>query len=186
MLTIEQFIRLSQEVIIECKAGTLSLHSAAAKINASPFEYPFEGPAHPMMYKVADLAFQIAEAYRSEIADNTDWVLLTDTLHKFISGNWEPTCWILSAIYGEYDSGKLVLSYSAAIRRQNGETIIQTSSDKLKVAINRVVAEVNVKQTDERFLQNLILFMPDNTGTLKLASVHVEEYLTEPYSATKY
>ena len=184
MMTVEQFIEHCQAVIIGYKAGKLSLNSAAAKINASVFEYPFEGPAHPMVYKVADLAFDIAEDYRSEKDDKADWALLTKTLNSYITGDWEPTCWILSAMYGEYSDQKLTHSYSVSVRRQNGETLVETASEELKNAFTEVIGKLNVDQTDERYLQNLAKLTLTKIGKYKLANVEVAEYLMEPYYST--
>lgn len=184
MMNIEQFIEHCQIVVSEYKVGKSSLNTAAAKINASVFEYPFEGPAHPMVYKVADLAFDIAEDYRSEKDDKADWAALTKTLNNYITGNWEPTCWILSAMYGEYYDEKLTHSYGVAIRRQNGETLIETASEELKDTITKLINKLNKEQTDERYLQNLAKLVPVTIGKYKLASVEVAEYLTEPYYST--
>ncbi len=137
-----------------------------------------------MVYKVADLAFDIAEDYRSEKDDKADWALLTKTLNSYIAGDWEPTCWILSAMYGEYSDKILTHSYSVSVRRQNGKTLIETASKELESAIGKVIDELNADQTDERYLQNLAKFMPESSGRYKLANVGVAEYLTEPYYTT--
>ena len=181
MMILKQFIRHCQTVIADYDAGKLSLNGAAAKINTSPFEYPFKGPAHPMVYKVADLAFDIAEDYRSEKDDKLDWILLTKALNSYIAGDWEPTCWILSAMYGEYSGQKLTHSYSLSVRRQNGKTLVETASEELKNAVTEVIGKLNVEQTDERYLQNLAKLTPKKLGKYRLASVEVAEYLTEPY-----
>lgn len=184
MITVKQFIEQCQEVVSDYESGKQSLNNAAAKINASVFEYPFEGPAHPMIYKVADLAFDIAEDYRSEKDDKFDWAILTKTLSNYITGSWESTCWILSAMYGEYSDDKLMHSYSVAVRRQNGGTIIETASEDLKNTIIKTINELNKGQTDERYLQNLAKIAPGAIGKYKLASVEVAEYLIEPYYST--
>lgn len=184
MTNAEEFIRQCQGVISEHEAGKQSLNDAAAKINASPYDYPFEGPAHPMVCKVADLAFDIAEEYRSEKDDKADWTVLTKTLNNYVTGNWEPTCWILSAMYGEYEQNKLTHSYSVAVRRQNGETIVETASENIRDTISKVIQKLNTEQTDERYLQNLARIIPEVIGKYKLASVEVKEYLTEPYYST--
>jgi hypothetical protein len=184
MMNVEQFIEHCQTVTTEYKAGKLSLNTAAAKINASVFEYPFEGPAHPMVYKVADLAFDIAEDYRSEKDDKADWALLTGTLNKYIIGNWEPTCWMLGAMYGEYSGQKLTHSYSVSVRRQNGKTLVETASKELNNVATKLSGTLNVEQTDERYLQNLAKLIPEKVSKYKLANVEVAEYLTEPYYST--
>lgn len=181
MISIQQFIEQCQVVIAEYEAGKLTVNHAAAKIHANPFDYPFEGIAHPMIYKVADIACDIAEAWRSEKEDKADWVTLTKTLDNYLSGKWEPTCWILSAIYGEYSKDKLTHSYNMSVRRQNGKTLIETASPDIKNRINLTIKKLNREQTDERYLQNLARIMPLTINKYKLSGVEVREYLTEPY-----
>jgi hypothetical protein len=184
MINVKQFIEQCQEVIAEYEAGGQSLNDAAAKINASPFDYPFTSIAHPMIYKVAEIAFDIAENYRSEKEDKADWKILTKTLDNYIKGNWEPTCWILSAAYGEDHNGKLAHSYSMSVRRQNGKTLIETASPEIKNEITANIKKLNNEQADERYLQNLARILPTNIDKYKLISVEVREYLTEPYYST--
>lgn len=174
----QQFIEHCQAVITDYEAGKMSLDTASAKINASAFEYPFEGPAHPMVYEVAELAFDIAEDYRSEKDNEADWTALTETLTNYIAGNWESTCWILGVMYGEYADQKLTHSYSVSIRRQNGETLVETASQELRSVVIDTVGKLNAEQTDERFLQNLAQLMPQKIDKYKLVSVELAEHLT--------
>src|SRR5579884_2990903 len=184
MTSAEEFIKNCQSIVKAYNAGKYSLTVAASKINNNVFGYPFKGPAHPMVYKVADCAFDIAEDYRTENEDIEDWATLTRTLENYISGKWEPTCWILSAMYGEYTKGKLTHSYSVAVRRQNGKTLTETASDKLHNAIKKTLNKLNKHQTDQRFLQNLAKLMPQAIDKYTLNNIFVKEYLTDPYYST--
>ena len=184
-MTVEKFIKLTEGLILKHDIGHLSLQEVASKINPTVAEYPFNGPAHPMVFKVADLAFDIAENYRSEEEDNSDWALLKQTLQNYVSGEWEQTCWILTAIYGHYTNNNLNHSYSIVINRQNGKTLITTASKELRLTVNKLLPRVNKYQTDERYLQNLVLFLPKSVKGLKLVNYTCQEYLTNPYYSTK-
>lgn len=184
MKNVEAFVELCKKLIAGHKAGLIDLRSAAEQIVKQADEHPFEETVHPMLYKVSHLAFDIAEDYRSEKDDKADWATITETVNNYVTGNWEPTCWILSAMYGEYSGDKLVHSYSVAVRRQNGGTIIETASDEIKKATNEAVSRLNAEQTDERYLRNLVQFVPAAIGKYKLVSADVGEYLTRPYYAT--
>jgi hypothetical protein len=87
-------------------------------------------------------------------------------------------------MYGEYSGQKLTHSYSVSVRRQNGESLVETASEELKNAFVEVISKLNVEQTDERYLQNLARLTPEKIGKYKLASVEVAEYLIEPYYST--
>lgn len=137
-----------------------------------------------MLCKVSDLSFDIAEDYRSDEEDKTDWDTIRKTIKNYIAGEWEPTCWIMSAMYGEYFDDQLTHSYSVAVRRQNGETIIETISNELKYGLSEAADKLNVEQTDERYLQNLAKFAPASVSKYKLVSLEVAEYLTESYYST--
>lgn len=184
MVTAEEFISICKKAIENYKSGNVSLKQAAAKINNNPFEYPLEDHAHPMLYKVAALAFDIAEDYRTEKEDITNWETLTKTLERYEKGDWEPTCWILSAMYGEYEKNSLIHSYSSSIRRQNGKTIIETASNIVKKSLEATVANVNPVQTDERYMGNVLKLLPNKVGKLKLTNSTYGEYLIEPYYST--
>jgi hypothetical protein len=184
MKNMEAFVGLCQRVVADYEAGLVDIHLAAEKILQQANQHSFEDEVHPMLYKVSDLSFDIAEDYRSDKDDKADWDIIVETIKNYIAGNWKPTCWILSAMYGEYSGGQLTHSYSVSVRRQNGETIIETASDELRNRLNKLVNKLNVEQTDERYLQNLARFAPANIGTYKLASVEVAEYLTESYYST--
>lgn len=173
----EEFIKHCQRVVSDYKAGKRHLVDSAAQINASPFKYPFDGPVHPMMNKVANLAFDISEDYRSEDENKADWMILTKTLNDYVVGNWEATCWVLSAVHGEYNSNKINHSYSVAVRRQNGETVIESANDELKGTVKRLIQKLNTEQTDEHYLQNLVIITPIEIGKYKLTSIEVKEYL---------
>lgn len=185
MATSEEFVNLCKKAIEKYKSGKLSLNAAAAEINSSPFEYPVDEHVHPMLYKVADLAFDIAEDYRSKKEDKSDWDMLIKTLKRYELGDWEPTCWILSAMYGVYDKNNLTHSFSASIKRQNGETIIETASTDIRKVLESIVLNVNAEQTDERYLQNVAKFLPEKIDKLSLTNFNYAEYLTEPYYSTK-
>jgi len=184
MANVEQFIEHSKEVIGDYHSGKLGLHEAASKINSSPTDYPIDGRAHPMLYKVADLAFDISEEYRSKKEDMADWGLLVKVLNNYVDGNWEPTCWILNAMFGEYAEEKLTHSFSVAVRRQNGVTHIDTAPEELGDKISKICKTINAEQTDERYLQNLASMIPKGIAAYKLADITVGEYLTSPYNAT--
>ena len=185
-MTVEEFIKLTEDLISEYDKGHLSLQEVASQINPTAAEYLFKGPAHPMVFKVADIAFDIAENYRSEKEDNSDRALLKQTLQNYVSGEWEQTCWILTAMYsGHHTKKNLGHSYSIVIKRRNGKTLITTASKELKLTVSKLLPRVNKDQTDERYLQNLVLFLPKLINGLKLENYTCQEYLTEPYYSTK-
>jgi len=183
-MTVQEFVKHTEDLIAEHDKGALSLNEAALQINPTKADYPFDDPAHPMVFKVADLAFDIAENYRSEEEDNSDWNLLKQTLQNYVRGDWEQTCWILTAMYGQYTKKALNHSYSIVINRQNGKTLITTASEELKLAVNKLLPRVNENQTDERYLRNLALFLPDEVNRLNLINYACSEYLIEPYYST--
>ncbi len=177
----KSFATFCKKAIADYEGGkTPLIEDVAAKICS----YGLDSGVHPMLHKVHDLAFDIDEDYRSPEDNEADWDMLVGTLRAYDSAHWEPTCWILSATYGKYSGDKLVQSFSVAINRQNGKTTIETALEDLEKAIKSVLPKVNERQTDERYLQNLNLVIPSITGTYKLASVEVKEYLTEPYYST--
>lgn len=184
MKNVDAFVDLCKRVIADYATGSLDLHLASEKIYKQANAHPFEEDVHPMLYKVSDLSFDIIEDYRSDSDDKADWDTITKTIKNYVKGNWEPTCWMLSAMYGEYSGEKLTHSYSVVARRQNGETIIETASDDLKAEFGQILEKINTEQTDERYLQNLAKFAPTSVGEYKLASVDMAEYLAEPYYST--
>src|ERR1051326_4395614 len=126
MKNVDAFVDICKRVMADYATESLDLHLAAEKIYKQANEHPFEVDVHPMLYKVGDLSFDITEDYRSHNEDKADWDTITKTIQNYVEGNWEPTCWILSVVYGEYSEEKLTRSYSVAVRRQNGEMIIET------------------------------------------------------------
>lgn len=72
MATSDEFVELCNGAIEKHNSGKLSLYQAAREINSDPRSYPIKGRAHPMLYKIADLAFDISEDYRSEKEDKAD------------------------------------------------------------------------------------------------------------------
>lgn len=184
MYSVDEFLQTCHKAIADYDSRRLTLHEAAATINNSPFEYPFKEEAHPMLYKIAALAFDVGEDYRSKEDNEADWALLTQTLRNYLSGDWESTCWILTAMYGEYDGDKLTYSLSLAVRRQNGKVVLETASDEIKEAITKTIKHINEDQTDERYLQNLAKLAPTVAGKYKLVNIGVDEYMVEPYYAT--
>lgn len=177
----EKFIKRYQEIVLEYETGRRLLPDAAEQIIAASAQLSFDKLAHPMTEKVLDIAFDIAEDYRSEDEDKASWVTLTKTFDDYLKGNWEPTCWIFSAIYGEYEKKRLHHSYSVAVRRKNGEALIETANSEIKDAIDKVIKKLNPEQTDERFLQNLAKIIPNEVGKHRVVSVDVDEYLITPY-----
>lgn len=177
-------MELYKRVIADTETGLIDIYVAAEKILKWANEHSFENNQHPMLYEVSDLSFDITEDYRTEEADRADWETITNTIKQYAEGNWEPTCWILSAMYGEYLGGKLIHSFSVAVRRQNGGTTTETASGELKRELAHVIEKVNTVQTDERYLQNLAKLFPRSTKKHKLTNIDVAEYLTKPYHST--
>lgn len=184
MNNVTAFVTLCQKVIADEEAGRIDILAATEKIRRQAGEQPFEETVHPMLYKIEHLAFDIAEDYRSDKDNLADWSIITETVRNYIEGNWEPTCWILNASYGEYSAKKLVHSYSLFVRRQNGETRVEVAVPAVQDAIKKVTMTLNGEQTDERYLRNLEQQMPETIGKHRLLGVIVAEYLTEPYYTT--
>ncbi len=102
MSNTEDFIKHCQKIITKYETGKKSLTDAAKQIRTSLLEYPFSESVHPMVSKIADLAFDISQDFQSLNVNIADWAILTNTLSNYVTGIWEPTCWILSAMYGEH------------------------------------------------------------------------------------
>ncbi|MCA9348564.1 hypothetical protein KC878_00235 [Candidatus Saccharibacteria bacterium] len=178
----DKFLDFCKRTIKDYDANKLDLLTAAAKIRDygyDDFEYSLPGDSHPMLFKIGDLAFDIAEAYRSADEDQTDWSTLCRTVEDFELGNWESTCWQLSIIYGASKH-----SYSVVIDRQNGRTQVNTTLPGAKTALKPIIAQIRIAQTDQRYLQNLARLMPKTIGEFELRDASVREYLVEPYYST--
>lgn len=184
MSNVAAFVTLCQKIIADEQANRLDILVAAAKIHRQADEQPFEAIAHPMLYKVEHLAFDIAEDYRSDKDNLADWSMIRTTIDNYVKGDWEPTCWILNASYGEFSGKKLSQSYSLFVRRQNGDSDVEVAIDLIQAAIQKVVGTINKEQTDERYLRNLEVHMPQKVGKYTLLGSEVHEYLTEPYYTT--
>ncbi len=181
---IDAFVTLCQQVIADYDAGLIDLHVAADKIHSWASDNPFNNDVHPMLRKVSDMSFDIAEDYRSDQDDVADWETIKKTIENYSNGVWDSTCWILSAMYGEYSGDNLVHSYSLSVRRQDGATVIDTAAKDLRVAFSKLISHLKREQTDERYLQNLAMLAPVNVSNRTLMSITVSEYLTEPYYST--
>lgn len=169
-------------MIAAVAAGRGTYQLAASQISSHVSRNPLERGAHPTLFKLENLAFDIAENFRDAQADQVDWKLLKQTFKDYSEGNWEPTCWILTAIYGEYaDDGGLTQSHGAAVKHKSGKPVIETATPVLEKALAEAIEKVNTEQTDQRFLQNLAHFVPPKVGKYKLMNVVVTEYLTKPY-----
>ena len=137
-----------------------------------------------MLYKVTDLTFDIGEDYRAEEDDKEAWAVICQTVNNYTDGSWESTCWILSAMYGESSDNRLNHSFSVAVSRQNGDTLVETASNELAAGIKEATGTVSAEQTDERYLQNLAQRLPTRIGNYRLLSTAVTEYLIQPYYST--
>ena len=118
--------------------------------------------------------------YRTLGEDERDWELLKQTLENYLAGKWETTCWLLNAMYGHFEGERMGHSLSVNIKRQNGQTVIETAAEAIEAAVQKVVGQVNNSQTDERYLQNIEILLPSKVGDLQLTTHHAGEYLTEP------
>jgi hypothetical protein len=179
MDSVADFIRSCKEVIAEYAAGNLGVVDAAKKIDN--YDISFEGKVHPMIYKVTDLAFELAEDYQSSDALKTNWSLLVETVKAYDSLDWEPTCWLLSAMYGKHQKSKLVHSLSVVVKRQNGKTIVDSGLEELKKSVENKLPKINKEQTDEWYLRNLSAILPKAEGHYKIMSWDVAEYLSKPW-----
>ena len=93
-----------------------------------------------MIFKVADIAFDIAENYRYK-EDNPDLTLLKQAIQNYVSGDWGPTYWILTVMNGQYTKMNLNYSYSIAISWQNGKIRITSASKELSLVINKLTTK---------------------------------------------
>lgn len=177
MKNVDAFISLAQKVIDDEAAGRVNYKTAAEHLATSAHTYPFESNAHPMLYKISDLALEIAEGYRSQPNIDDYWQTIKDAVHRYAAGNWEPTCWVLSAVYGECTEGTLTHSFGVAVRRQNGNTIIETASEELRHAFDTYIQRINTQQTDERYVRNVGALLPEVIGEYKRIDVRASESL---------
>lgn len=180
----QTFIDLCLRLTAECDAEKIDIMTAATEINAWVNENSFVSHTHPMLYKISHLAWDIVEDYQSANDNKIDWDIITKTAMRYSRGDWEETCWILTIMYGEYDHDTLVHSFSIAITRQNGKTAITTANKALGKAYVSIISKVNHNQTDQRYLQNLLQFLPRNHDSFQLLNHTLQEYLTEPYYST--
>lgn len=184
MKNFQSFINCCQESIADQKAGRINILAAAALISTQAADEQLEADTHPMLYKIEHLAFDIAEDYRSDADNEADWEIILKTFKNYMSGTWEPTCWILNASYGQFSGEKLSQSYSLFARRQNGENNVEVAVKQIHTAIEKAIKPINAEQTDERYLKNLQLSLPTKIGKYTLLGSEVHEYLTEPYYTT--
>lgn len=182
MITVKDYIPRCEEAIAAHDSAELSIYEAASKMSIDVFDgEKFEERVHPMLFKIADLAFEVAEQYRSKEEDQENWALLLATVSKYASGDWEPTGWMLSAMYGEYAENKLVHSYSVFVQRRRGEILVTSASHELQEELQQVAAKIHSNQTDEWLLHNLAHVLPEKIGNLTFVNVDVNEYLAPPF-----
>lgn len=172
------FIELCNRVVADCEAGKVDVTAAADKIYKRAAGHRFEEHAHPMLYKISDLAFDIAEDYQSVENNKVAWDTMVAVLDRYEAGDWDSTCWMLSAVYAEYDGKKVVHSYGVSVVRQNGKTTIETASDELNEVFHEMSDQVNAEQADERYLQNIAALVPETIAEYKRSVIEVAEHLT--------
>jgi len=173
----EDFVIQCQSVIDGQSAGKLDLVAAARAI----LDLEVTERVHPMIDKIRALAFDVAEDYLEPDLNRANWKTMVETLKAYKIGDWEPTCWILAAMYGKHEAGRLVHSFSVVVRRQNGKTTVETAEEHIGKAVNKVIPKINKDQTDEWYLENFAKQLPESAGGLSLLSCDVQEHLTQQW-----
>lgn len=173
------YIKKFQQAIADFDNGKLSLRDAATKMCIDIFT---DDPSptkrvHPTIWAIEDLAFEIADQDQSEEENRQDWTQLVEMVQKHANGQWIPTAWRLSAMYGTYSKGTFIHSYSVFIKRWQGSIVVETANLEVKETVEAIAAKVYVGQTDERFLQNIAYLLPSAIGKLKFMDSDVHEYL---------
>lgn len=171
----EFFLNVCQGVIADVAAGHIDYMVAAQKI--SEYQYNFGPLAHPMLFKIADMAEEITEDYRGDIENRAYWDVIVTAVQHYFAGNWDSTRWSLSATYGKYVGKIPQHSFGIAAYRLNGETTIETASKQLNDAVAVVAKRLNIEQTDERYLRNLAMLLPANVEEYTLIDMRVRESL---------
>jgi hypothetical protein len=108
-----------------------------------------EGRVHLMLRQIDEIAFDLAEDFRSKEANKLELEELKQILSDYVAHRWYPTTWGLSASYGELQQG-----YGVAVIRQNGTLTVTSGQQSLKTELEKLTKKVNPNQTDEWFLKN--------------------------------
>lgn len=134
-------------------------------------------PLHPMLRAVASLAWDIAE----QDADlsppdqkEEKWQELTKIVNDFLAGKWQTTAWSMSGTY-LHDSRKRGFGFVAGFR--DAKPYVEVADASAHKSLEAVVKKLNPKQTQERFLQNLVLALPEAIGEYRIDGIQIKERL---------
>lgn len=171
------FIDYVETVLRAYDEDRLGLQEAAKLIYVCAQSYQFEDGTHPMLGGIEDLAFDIYEEYRTDRDDEESLEILRRILVNYKAGNFTSTKWVLSLTYTELVDTNPVHSFGASVSRQNGVTEVICSEKTIKEAIEKSLKDIPSSQTDERYLQNLTLFVPQKVGKHTLTNAELHENL---------
>lgn len=166
-------IALCRRVITDHEKGKIDIYQASEPIAKV---WPELGN-HPMLYSIVELAWDIAEEYEDDKWNQEKWQDLAQTFQDYVSGNWYPTQWILSASYGVFRGETVNHSFSVVVKRRNGATAVESGNMELRHAIANLTEDINTEQTDEWYLHNLAAKLPLYVADMMLWQTNVEQYL---------
>lgn len=176
----EKFASYCQKIIADHASGLIDMTVAASKID----QHPLSDSAHLMLHRVQWAAYDIGEDYRSQAENEEGWATIVETIKNYTSLNWEPTYWALALTYSQMDNEKIIHSYSAVIRRQNGSISIAAPLESIEKAVTKTISKLNNEQTDCWFLQNLAEALPKKIEPYLLTLTEIKEHLVEPDYST--
>lgn len=160
-----------QQIIDECgddyKKGSELIYDTSVPHNL-----------HPMLRRVIELAEYIIDDFRGEKSERHDWQLIKTTVARFLAGEWEPTAWLATAMYGFEEDGIARYSYSISIQRHGSTTTYESGNEQLVDTVKKLADEVSPNQTDEWFMYALLQKLPEKIGELRLQSNEIVEVTT--------
>jgi len=134
---------------------------------------------HPMLRKVYGLAEEVVNPDSDDATSQEAWDNLHVLVDNYLDGKWSTTCLTAVIIYGLINTDKLDHTFSIAITRQNGKSVVESGEKTLRLLAEKLASSLNPAQTDAWFLQNLIERLPAKHADFHLQSAHVIEQLLE-------
>jgi len=139
---------------------------------------------HPMVKEICRIAEHLAESDADWIADDTKrtaWDALCSLVIDYADNRWEPTVWVLIAIYAIAQKDRTVhASHSVRVTHAFGKVEIETASDILRSIVIKLTEHIHPDQTDEWHLHNLARMLPQTVENLSCMDITLTEQLSRP------
>jgi hypothetical protein len=162
------YAKKCSDLIVEYENNKLDLRQVCMKIR----DIEPKGHIHPMLWEVESLAFDISEDIETEFTKLNSWRLIKQIISDYMSGNWYPTRWMLSASYNASDQG-----HSVSVARINNKWLVESSNKTVFKAVSFCLTKMNYDQTDEWFLSNLLKLLPAKISRFNFMDASVDNYL---------